>query len=187
MAISDSSNSPVVRSLQLLTTGWGYNYYDDANKARADDQLVRQKAAYRLGEAASALTDLEAAYRAALVPASTRENPFPAPEIMERLRAIGRLKSRIDERAVRIRGVSAPTQDKIWFRLRQERTLLVQLLTYDESLIAATATVAELARALTVSGWNADPAAAAAPIDAVLFDIDDSLRSRHDLLLMPTL
>lgn len=188
MGGNGASDNPIVRALQLLTTGWGYNFYNDTNRARADDLLIREKSAHLLGEAAMALSALETAYRRRFIPAATREQPFPPPETMERLRAIGELKGRISGCAVRIRSASVPAQDKIWFRLRDERTLLLQLLTYDESLIAASQQVAEMARALTAPAWNAAaPDEGASAFDAPLADLDDTLRQRTDLLQMPTL
>jgi len=184
---SRPADNPVVRRLQLLTTGWGYNFYDDRNQARADDMLIRQKVCHRLGEAVTALSGLEVAYRQRFVPPATREAPFPPAETMERLRAIGRLKARVGDISVRLSGASVPTQDKIWFRLRQERTLLLQLLSYDEGMIAGAERIADLARDLTPEQWDADPSGAATTFDAPLRELDEALRARNDLLLMPTL
>ncbi len=35
---SGPSNDPVVQQLQLLLTGYGYNFYNTTNQARADDR-----------------------------------------------------------------------------------------------------------------------------------------------------
>ena len=45
----------LAQQLDLLLTGYGYNLYNDANRARADDLLVRQRAGGLLGEAANQL------------------------------------------------------------------------------------------------------------------------------------
>jgi hypothetical protein len=181
------TDNPIVRRLQLLTTGWGYNFYDDRNQVRADDLLIRQKVCYRLDGAVKSLSALEGAYRQRFIAPATREEPFPPAEMMERLRAIGRLKARIHDFSVRLRGASAPTQDKVWFRLREERTLLLQLLSYDEGMIAGAERIADLARSLTPERWDADPPCCAAAFDNPLQEIDEALRARNDLLLMPTL
>ena len=185
--MDNPSDNPIVRGLQLLTTGWGYNFYNRGNAARADDLLVREKAAHQLGEAAAALSALEVAYRRQFVPNPTRENPYPPADAMERLRAIGGLKARISDVAVRIRGAATPTQDRIWFRLRNEQTLLYQLLTFDQSLIAAAQQVSELARTLTAASWNQDPLSATASFDLPLQQLDSTIHDRTELLLMPTL
>ena len=186
MADARASDNPVVRQLQLLTTGWGYNFYNDANKARADDLLVREKAARYLGDAVAALSALESAYRHAFIPPATREQPFPPPEPMEKLRAIGRLKARVSAVSDHLRGVSAPTQDKVWFRLRGEQNLLYQLLAADHGMIAGASLLADQARDLTADAWNADPTASATPLDTALRDLDDALRQRRDMLSIPT-
>jgi hypothetical protein len=187
VADSRPTDNPVVRRLQLLTTGWGYNFYDDRNQARADDLLIRHKVCHRLGEAARSLSALEVAYRQGYIPPATREEPFPPAEAMERLRAIGRLKAQVQDLSVRLRGAAVPTQDKVWFRLRQERTLLLQLLSYDEGMIAGADRIAELARDLTPERWDADAPGCAAGFDEPLQEIGEALRARSDLLLMPTL
>ena len=48
---SGPSNDPVVQQLQLLLTGYGYNFYNSTNQARADDILVRERASYHLAQA----------------------------------------------------------------------------------------------------------------------------------------
>jgi hypothetical protein len=187
VAGSRPTNNPVVRRLQLLTTGWGYNFYDDRNRARADDLLIRQKVCHRLGEATSILSALEVAYRQRFIPPATREAPFPAAEVMERLREIGRLKARVQDLSVRLSGASVPTQDKVWFRLREEQALLLQLLSCDEGMIAGAERIADLARDLTPDRWEADSSGCTAAFDDPLREMDESLRARNDLLLMPTL
>jgi hypothetical protein len=42
---SGPSYDPVIQQLQLLLTGYGYNFYNSVNQARADDLLVRERAA----------------------------------------------------------------------------------------------------------------------------------------------
>ena len=41
----DPSGDPIVNAVRQLMTGFGYNFYDAKNVARANDQLVRAKAA----------------------------------------------------------------------------------------------------------------------------------------------
>jgi hypothetical protein len=57
----------VVQQLQLLLTGYGYNFYSSANQARAEDQLVREPASYHLAQASDmqdcALTTLPVSSR----------------------------------------------------------------------------------------------------------------------------
>ena len=187
MGVDKPSQNPLVQRLQLLTMGWGYNFYNEKNRARADDLLVREKAAHFLGEAISALSPLESAYRLEFVPPATRDNPFPPTETVQRLKAITRMTEQIRDRATLIRGASVPTQDKIWFHIRDERTLLYQLLAHDENLIQITHRIAETARALTPSGWDADSRTSAGMLAALLAELDTILRERAALLTLPTL
>ena len=186
MPADRASDNPVVRQLQLLTTGWGYNFYNDANRARADDLLVREKAAHFLGEAVAALSGLESGYRQQFIPPATRDHPFPPSESMEHLRAMGRLKAHVSAVSDRLRGASAPTQDKIWFRIRGEQNLLQQLLAADHGLIADATVVAEAARDLTADAWNASAEQSARPLEDALKSLDQALRQRQEMLLVPS-
>ena len=46
---------PARRLLSNLFYGWGYNFYRVENQLRADDQLVRSKAAWLLGLATASV------------------------------------------------------------------------------------------------------------------------------------
>jgi len=62
-----------------LFYGWGYNFYRVENQLRADDQLVRSKAASLLGIAMASVEAAESAYRREFLPAPSRCKPFPDP------------------------------------------------------------------------------------------------------------
>ena len=53
----------VRRVANTLFLGWGYNFYRKENQLRADDQLVRAKAAWLLGQAAASVHAAEADHR----------------------------------------------------------------------------------------------------------------------------
>jgi hypothetical protein len=74
---SGPSDDTVVQQLQLLLTGYGYNFYSAKNQARADDLLVRERASYHLAQAADMLTNLRGAYQRLYIPPLTRANPDP--------------------------------------------------------------------------------------------------------------
>ena len=151
---ADEITNPVLQQLDLLLTGYGYNFYNVKNQMRADDLLVRQKAAETLGLAANALGALQGDYQRRYVPPGTREQPFPPPERMERLREIGQARERLSTLAAEIRGMPVPTQDRTWWRLRDERSLLESLLQYDRTLIGRIEELALLARGLTANAWQ---------------------------------
>jgi hypothetical protein len=52
-----------------LFYGWGYNFYRVENQLRADDQLVRAKAAWLLGVAMASVDAAEIEYRREFLPA----------------------------------------------------------------------------------------------------------------------
>src|SRR5437879_5205569 len=118
---SGPSNDPVVQQLQLLLTGYGYNFYNTTNQARSDDMLVRERASYFLGQAVTLLSTLRGEYQRRFIPPLTRENPFPPQEALAQLREIEEVQQAISNLESHIRGMPVPAQDHIWWRFRQEQ------------------------------------------------------------------
>lgn len=180
---SNPSQNPVVQHLQVLLSGGGYNFYDKANLARADDLLVRQRAGSSLSEAARHLQVLEAEYRHVFLPPSTREQPFPPAASMEKLRGLSRLAERLRGLESDIRGMAAPAQDKLWWRLRQEVSLLNALLAFDDGLVQQSVDIERVAAAWTADDWQTeDLAHALAPQIQLLATL---IRDRQALLMQP--
>lgn len=175
-------NNPVVQQLDLLLSGYGFNYYKAENRARADDLLIRQQASGSLTQAVAALSALHSAYRLRFLPPPSRENPFPPREELQRAADILALRNRVDQVAAGIRGMSAPTQDKIWKRMRQELDLLTQLLSVDYLLITHCARVRDAAAVLTPEDWR-DPSRRA-EVDGLLRELESVMRERQELLLI---
>ncbi len=118
-----------------LFYGWGYNFYRVENQLRADDQLVRGKAAWLLGTAMASVTAAETEYRREFLPAPSRAKPFPdaaavsAAQRLERLaRAIGALEATIQQQPV-------PENDRMTQRYRKEAPTLRRLMEHDEQLV----------------------------------------------------
>lgn len=118
-----------------LFYGWGYNFYRVENQLRADDQLVRSKAASLLGYAMAAVEEAESAYRREFLPPPTRAKPFPDAEAvasaqrLERLaRAIGALEASLQHQPV-------PENDRMTQRYRHEAETLQTLIGHDERLV----------------------------------------------------
>jgi hypothetical protein len=118
-----------------LFYGWGYNFYRLENQLRADDQLVRSKAAWLLGIAMSSVDAAEAEYRREFLPAPSRAKPFPdaaaaaSAQRLERLaRGIGALEATIQQQPV-------PENDRMTQRYRQEAPTLAALIEHDEQLV----------------------------------------------------
>ena len=177
------SRNPIAQRLQVLLSGGGYNFYDKANLARADDLLVRQRAGSALSEAARHLQTLEADYRPVFLPPSTREQPFPPVVSMEKLRGLTRLAERLRGLESDIRGMAAPAQDKFWWRLRQEVSLLNALLAFDDGLVQQTVDIERVVAAWTVDNWQTeDLASTLAPQIKLLAAV---IRDRQQLLIQP--
>jgi hypothetical protein len=151
---SDPSNNPLVQQLQLLLTGYGYNFYNKANLARADDLLVRERASYFLSQSVAALAQLRGNYYTRFVPPLTRANPDPPQEAMAQIREIEAVQQTLSSLEAHIRGMSVPTQDRIWGRFRQEQPLLIQLLNFDLTLVRSSEQIYQYAAELTPVYWN---------------------------------
>jgi hypothetical protein len=76
----------------MLLNGWGYNWYREDNRRRADDLLIRSRASEHLANAAAHLRDLEGRYRRKYLPPPTRQNPSADPQHLataRQFRAVG--------------------------------------------------------------------------------------------------
>ena len=165
--------------LQLLLTGYGYNLYEDKNRTRADDQLVRAQAAGALGEAANGLRALRTAYSRRFVPPPTREQPSPPPERLAALGEMAQLTQRLSDLEVAVRSMAVPTQDRVWERFRREQTLLSELLLQDYNLIAPCFALRDLILTLTPEAWGPEAAAA---IAQQAQQIERAIRARSGFL-----
>src|SRR5260370_33955058 len=108
---SKPSNDPVIQQLQLLLTGYGYNFYSATNQARADDQLVRERASYHLAQASDMLARLRANYHNRLIPPLTRANPDPPQEAMAQIREMESVQETLSAIESYIVRMPVPTQD----------------------------------------------------------------------------
>lgn len=112
----------------------GVDHYTEAGRLRADDLAVRSRAAELLARAAQALSAAAAEYRRTQVPAPTREQPFPPPELLEPATAARRCAERYAAAADRVRNAPFPPDPKkAWKRLRSGGA--ARLLDLDRSLI----------------------------------------------------
>ena len=150
----EPSNDPVVQQLQLLLTGYGYNFYNKANLARSDDRLVRERASYFLAQAVARLAQIRSDYFARFIPPLTRANPDPPQEAMAQLREIEAVQQALSSIESHIRGMSVPTQDRIWMRFRQEQPLLMQLCNFDLNLVRGSEQIYQYVAQLTPEQWN---------------------------------
>lgn len=171
-------SNPVSRELSLMLSGYGYNLYNDRNRMRADDLLVRQQAAGALADAANALRTLRTEYRRRFVPPPTREQPEPPRDRLDQLSAMTRLQDRLAELETRVRSMPVPPTDTVWERFRREQTLLAELLTHDYNLVTPCREVRDAAQALSAGTWTADSAAALDTLDRLAGRIEQAIRAR---------
>jgi hypothetical protein len=161
-----------------LFNGWGYNFYRLENQLRADDQLIRKKAAELLGQANARLALAESDYRRDHLPAPTRDKPYPDPQAVAAAQAIERLVRQVDGLKGRITAMPVPENDRMTQRYRQEAQTLHALAAHDEQLIGQ----AETFR-LAIDGRDGAWLAANAPaLQEGLKALDETLRQRGLLL-----
>ena len=84
----------------------GYGFYQNTTRVRADDLLVRSRAADALHRAAAIVYLAEQRARRAL-PAPTREHPQPDPAALAAIRALKALQERIETLETTLRGAAA--------------------------------------------------------------------------------
>ncbi|QBR01158.1 hypothetical protein [Paraburkholderia pallida] len=118
-----------------LFYGWGYNFYKIENQLRADDQLVRSKAAWLLGMARSSVERAESEYRRARFGTPSREKPFPDPSVTAAAQQLEQLAARIGTLSGRLQSQPVPQQDRMTQRYRQEAETIEALIGCDERLV----------------------------------------------------
>jgi hypothetical protein len=162
-----------------LFHGWGYNFYRAENQLRADDQLVRSKAAGLLGIAMASVCEAEGEYRREFLPPPSRSKPFPdaaavaAAQHLERLaKGIGALEAFIQQQPV-------PENDRMTQRYRQEAPTLKALIHYDEQLVGQ----CELLRSMVSKQDGASILKLLPDLEGGLEAIKATLESREAVLL----
>ncbi len=179
---SGPSNDPVVQQLQLLLTGYGYNFYNTTNQARADDILVRERASYHLAQAVEMLATLRGEYQRRFIPPLTRANPDPPQEVMAQVREMEAVQQALSNVETHIRGMAVPAQDRTWWRFRQEQGLLAQLLQFDLALVSSSEQVYHYVSQLTADNWNSQ---VSTTLRQMIQQITQIARDRERFLLLP--
>ncbi|HEX5417021.1 MAG TPA: hypothetical protein VFZ25_15265 [Chloroflexota bacterium] len=162
-----------------LFSAYGYNLYEGKNRARADDLVLREKVADELANAAAALRSLRTAYQKRFIPPPSRENPSPPPERLAALRAIGESQQRVSDLESRVRGMTVPTQDRVWEKFRGEKALLNQLILHDYNLAAPAVAIRERCQALRPAEWGDDVESSLADL---IDQVEAAARQRAGLL-----
>jgi hypothetical protein len=118
-----------------LFYGWGYNFYRKENQLRADDQLIRAKAAGLLGQAHAWVDAAEQDFRREVLPPPSRAKPFPDRDAIDQVQAVERLGRAIGALIGRLHALPVPENDRMTQRYRTEAETLARLAACDEQLI----------------------------------------------------
>ncbi len=161
-----------------LFNGWGYNFYRKENQLRADDQLVRSKAAWLLGLAGASIAAAEAAFRRETMPAPTRAHPYPDPAAVAGAQALERLGKAVSALVGRVGAQPVPENDRMTQRYRFEAATLAALAGRDEVLVGQ----CEMLRALVDGRDGAWVLANLADLEAGVAAIEATLRDRAGVL-----
>jgi len=176
------SNDPTIQQLQLLLAGYGYNFYNATNTARSDDLLVRERASYHLAQAADLLPTLRGAYQRRFIPPLKRANPDPPQEALAQVRDMEEVQQALCNIESHIRGMSVPTQDRIWWRFRNEHVLLTQLLSFDLALVRASEQLYLYVAQLSPEIWHVQ---GSMQIRNLIQQVVQIARDRERFLLLP--
>jgi hypothetical protein len=161
-----------------LFNGWGYNFYREENQLRADDQLVRSKAAWLLGLAAASIAAAEAEHRRETMPAPTRAHPYPDPAAVAGAQALERLGRAVSALVGRVGAQPVPENDRMTQRYRFEAATLAALAGHDEVLVGQ----CELLRSRVEGRGGAWMLENLAGLEAGVAAIEATLRDRAGLL-----
>lgn len=164
-----------------LFNGWGYNFYKVENMLRADDQMVRAKAASLLGNAMSSVCEAENAYRRAFLPPPTRARPFPDAAAVADAQSLERLGQAIGALEAALHHQPVPANDRMTQRYRDEAPTLATLIGHDERLVGQ----CELLRRLVNEQDGAAILKKLPDLEAGLAAIRATLHDREVVLLSP--
>jgi hypothetical protein len=163
-----------------LFYGWGYNFYRKENQLRADDQLVRSKAAWLLGLAQADVARAESDYRLTVIAPPSRAHPFPDPAAVAVAQAIERVGRSIGALIGRIEAQPVPETDRMTQRYRQEATTLVALGRQDERLVGQCQALRAMIEGRDGAGIGQDLADLQAGVAAIEATLRDRAAILHD-------
>jgi hypothetical protein len=162
-----------------LFYGWGYNFYRKENQLRADDQLIRTKAAWLLGSAHLSVETAEHAFRREKLPPPSRANPYPDPADVADVQSLERLASSLSGLIGRLHAQPSPENDRMTQRYRHEAETLVSLGACDEQLIGQ----AELLRGAVDGKDGAWLLGALGELETGVKAIEETMRQRQAMLM----
>ena len=182
MALFDFYDAGPIRQIATnLFYGWGYNFYRLENQLRADDQLVRAKAAWLLGRALSSVETAESDYRREFLPPPSRQHPFPDASAVASAQKIERLAASIRALEAAMQEQPVPENDRMTQRYRKEAPTLQALISQDELLVGR----CEMLRSILEGQSASVILERISSIENGLTSIRENLQQRAAILLQP--
>ena len=175
-------SSDTARRLAHLLGLGPIRLFDSASQVRDHDLLVRAQAAERLSQAATALRDVAARYRAERIPPATREQPYPPAERMAALHRLQERTQAAQDLATKVRSATLPAQDAVWDRLRSTSLRYDLMLEADLGLLEPCQRCAEATLALDLDLGEAEAEGGLAAIDEALRAAAQAFTARGALL-----
>ena len=142
------------RELGALLGSVNFSGYSDRARLRADDLAVRTYASREILKAKMAIASRISDWCGANVPEPTREAPFPADAISQKLRTLRSFETHLAELEHTVRAAEAPDLDAVW-NLRTDGTaVLSALLNIDRTLVKTAQGLANAAETLTLADFD---------------------------------
>ena len=163
-----------------LFYGWGYNFYRLENQLRADDQLIRAKAGFLLGNARKSVETAQSDFRREFLPPPTRQKSQHDPAAVAKAQALERFSKAIGALIALLNNQPVPENDRMTQRYRHEAPTLQALIQSDYFLIGQ----AELLRTSVEGKSGAEIADHVAELQEGVTAITETLRKRQ-LVLFP--
>lgn len=149
------------------------NPYASAATMRALDQVIRNTLSGDLVAAAAAWR-LRYQEASAEIPVPSRDNPFPDQHLLQKAKKLKALADHLSQLASQVAALEAPSQDRVYNRIRDNTALLDTLIEVDRGL-------AVIARRIEASSLATSPMDANA-LELGLSDLESLLRQRRQIL-----
>jgi hypothetical protein len=172
---------PIRKVATNLFYGWGYNFYRLENQLRADDQLIRSKAAWLLGLAVSYVENAESDYRREFLPPPSRQHPFPDANAVAAAQKLERLSKSISALELSLHQQPVPENDRMTQRFRKEAPTLQELIAQDELLVGR----CEMLRSMLENQPGTAILENLSSIESGVESIRNNLQQRAAILLQP--
>ncbi|PSR34182.1 MAG: hypothetical protein C7B46_06430 [Sulfobacillus benefaciens] len=149
------------------------NPYASAATMRALDQVIRNTLSGDL-VAAAAVWRHRYQEASAEIPAPSRDNPFPDHHLLQKAKQLKALADHLSQLASQVAALEAPSQDRVYNRIRDNTALLDTLIEVDRALAA-------IARRIEASSLATSPMDTNA-LELGLSELESLLRQRRQIL-----